>query len=435
MVTAKFESQRQGLTSFVLWCVRHNRFELTFAVLILLNAMVMALDMQLKSHKTAHDIDFNDAKATGLERWPAVQASIPIFEVAFGFVFTLEVLMKMFALRLDFFRTAWNVFDTLIVSFWFIDLFAKGGLLMNPMLLRLLRLFRLVRLIRLVRAMEMFDTLLLMIASIKASISVLLWGTILLVTIMMMTSLCLNSMLVPNMLDTSMPIEDRRTLFLYFGSISRSMITMYEITLGNWVPPCRALMETVSEWYGVIIVVYRATAGFAVVKVITGVFLHETFRAAANDDDLLIRSKERARKRHLAKMESFFEAADDDNDGKVSREEFLEILRVPRVATWLSAMDIPVTEPDLLFEHLAGLTQEHHARYGQSNGEIVAEHDGLLTVEELSEGVAKLCGPAQQFNVVQLLRRDETMIRELKLVGDQISQRVRDHGGSAHVWT
>ena len=37
----------------------------------------------------------------------------------------------------------------------------------------------------------------------------------------------------------------RQKVFLYFGSFTRSMVTLFEITLGNWVPVCRTLMDNI----------------------------------------------------------------------------------------------------------------------------------------------------------------------------------------------
>merc|ERR1712159_764168 len=63
----------------------------------------------------------------------------------------------------------------------------------------------------------------------------------------------------------------RNELFQKFGTFSRGMMTMAEITIANWVPVCRLLYE-VSELYGLIIIVYVVILNFAVLRVITGVF-------------------------------------------------------------------------------------------------------------------------------------------------------------------
>merc|ERR1719191_1989783 len=82
-------------------------------------------------------------------------------------------------------------------------------------------------------------------------------------------------------------------VFRYFGSFARSMLTMFEITLGNWIVPARALVENVSEWYMVFAIFHKLVIGFSVVSVITGVFIQETFKVATSDDTLMLIQKNR----------------------------------------------------------------------------------------------------------------------------------------------
>merc|ERR1711920_449139 len=92
--------------------------------------------------------------------------------------------------------------------------------------------------------------------------------------------------------------------------------------------------------------------GFAVVNVISGVFMHETFKVASSDDDLMVVQKKRATEKHVMKMRNLLSQADTSNDGIVEREEWREALQRDSVRTWLSAMDIEVGDPDLLFDFL-----------------------------------------------------------------------------------
>merc|ERR1712007_171726 len=114
-------------------------------------------------------------------------------------------------------------------------------------------------------------------------------------------------------------------------------------------PITRRLIEKVSELYGPLILLYRFTVGFAVVRVITRVFLHETFKVAAMDDDLMILQKQRSASRHRRKMLALVKQADTSNDGVIQKDEFLEILENQRIKTWLAAMDLEVADGEVLF--------------------------------------------------------------------------------------
>merc|ERR1719198_2319740 len=110
------------------------------------------------------------------------------------------------------------------------------------------------------------------------------------------------------------PVEERQQVYEYFGTFSRSMLSMFEITLANWPPVARLLSENVSEFFMPICVVHKLLIGFAVVGVINGVFMQETFKVAATNDRIMIRQKEKAAKMHTAKMRRLFEQADDSGD-------------------------------------------------------------------------------------------------------------------------
>merc|ERR1719240_570583 len=109
-------------------------------------------------------------------------------------------------------------------------------------------------------------------------------------------------------------------MFEYFGTFTRTQITMTEITFGNFVPVCRFLNEQVNESYGYFIIAYKVAAGFALLSVVRGVFLQQTFKAAASDDELMVVQKQRAQQLHQRKMTRFFNAA--AVDGYIQREDF-----------------------------------------------------------------------------------------------------------------
>merc|ERR1712048_1042668 len=92
--------------------------------------------------------------------------------------------------------------------------------------------------------------------------------------------------------------------------------------------------------------------GEALVRVMTGIFMFETFKAAAADDELMIMQKEAQQKMHASKMQHLFEEADEEGDGFLSYEEFLEIVEDVRVKTWLNAMDIDIADATVAFDLL-----------------------------------------------------------------------------------
>lgn len=367
--------------------VEHPAFEMVFGALIIANVMVMALEIEYNGIQLRKDVGY--MMEVHEDMWADADISkieivFPILEICFGVAFTIEVLVKMVALRHHFFFYFFNIFDLVIVVVWCLDSTVGLALIANPMLLRLVRLLRLLRLLRLVRMIELFDTLLLMVSSIRASLSVLIWGTLVLVITMTGCALVLHNLVSETIADREADTDLRTGLFEYWGTFGRCMVSMFEVTLGNWVPPCRLLMNHMTEWYGLAFIVYKCVVGFAVVKVITGVFMHETFKCAAQDDELMIQRLARGKSNFKAKMGKLFEESDTSSDGLIELKEFKQVLSDERVYNWLQAMDITITSPDAFFRRIAG-------------------PDMLLSSDELIKNMARNRGFASQVDAITLL--------------------------------
>lgn len=399
--------------------VTSHAFEITFALLILLNAALIATEMQHKSYRLLSELESNGEtwpRDLG-ETWPSASTVFEVFEIGFGSIFMLEVFLKIIAERHHFLSSGWNIFDTIVVTVWFVDHLSliSTSMILNPMILRVCRIARLLRLLRLVRMVEFFDTLTLMISSIRASVTVLVWGTILLLMIMMVCAMSFNSIISSYITDEGLDIKLRLQLFSFFGSFTRCMVTMFELTLGNWVPVCRLLLDNVGEWLGMCVLVYELAVSFAVVRVISGIFLHETFKCASMDDELMIKTQNRAKKRFTAKMRQLFHEMDTSNSGLVSIQQFKDIIADSRVQGWLLAMELNIKEPERVFSYLVG---NESCRADLLTGEEV------LHADELVSGMARLRGAAREFDLLILMAESHEVRREFEA-------REREH---AEVW-
>ena len=383
-----------------------DAFEVIFAILIILNAITIAVQVQYLSFDTAHKLGWPGATTGSKDTWPTAGPAFILAEYFFGIVFTLEVAAKLAAGPKRCVKSAWNVFDALIIGFWLVSLLASSGGFMNPTLLRLARLVRLLRLLRLVRTVQMFDVLRILIGSLRASFSVLMWSLVVLVLIVLSTALVLNFALEDYIADKSNPIEARKEVFELFGSCSRSAVTAFEMTLGNWVVPLRELQENVSEWYGLVILVYVCVVSFAIIQVTRAVFMEQTFRVAASDEDLVIMKEERAIEKHIRDMSRFFTEGDESGNGFLSLDEFKSITADPRVKAWLSTIGIDMSNGSA--EHVFEL--------------IEGEEDGHISAEELVQGMAKLKGPARSLGLLQLARQFDAIERMYVRLEKQISR-------------
>jgi hypothetical protein len=167
---------------------------------------------------------------------------------------------------------------------------------------------------------------------------------------------------------------------------------------------CRLLVENVNEWFMLFCLAHKLTIGFAVIGVINGVFMQETFKVSSNDDAIMIRRKEHDVRIWSAKVHRLFQATDHDGDGVVDHGEFHAVMRDPDIKMWMSSLDLPVGDPDALFELLD------------------ADETGELTPEEMVRGVLRLRGAAKSVDLIafkkQLDRLQRTVVASLDRGGE-----------------
>lgn len=375
-----FHIDRSSMRNFV----KGPFFETSFAILILINTIFMALEYQFNGLLVGLEINYPYMDSVTSKHWPWARDTFEASEWFFGLAFSCELVMKLAGLKCDFFKDCWNYLDLLIVMFWIIDV-----LPLDPMLIRVFRLAKLLRLIKLAKSIKSFDSLYLLTASIASSASALLWSGALTCIVQLSVALILSTFLLPYCTDLSNPPEDRMEVYRYFGTFSRSMLSMFELTLGNWVPISRILSEKVSEWYTIFTLAFQVVLGFAVIKVITGVFLTETMKVASMDDSIMLKSKERAVRLHKEKMGRLFEHADLDSNGCIDCVEFHQLLQDKEVRQWLSSMELDIwTEQD-----------------GDALFTMIDDGDGLVTLDELVKGVARLKGQARNVDLALMNKR------------------------------
>mmetsp|Transcript_68123 Transcript_68123/g.134450 ORF Transcript_68123/g.134450 Transcript_68123/m.134450 type:complete len:584 (+) Transcript_68123:37-1788(+) len=402
--TMKNTGQTGPLALLDRW-VGSTTFETAFAALILLNTLVMAVESQYRGLDSGFKVGYPGSNAPADDVWPWARLFFDIMEWFFGILFTIELFMKIITLRRNFCCDVWNIVDFVIVAAWLFTAFGTVQFPIDPMLLRLARLARLLRLLKLVHTIQACDSLYLMTTAMTGSISVLFWSVCLLVIVQMMIAFLLQQLLETYVVDESKPKEQRMEVFKFYGTFARTMLTMFEITLGNWMPPCRALVENVNEWYMIFSLSHKLVIGFSVVSVITGVFIQETFKVATTDDRIMVMIRERASKTHSKKMTALFNSADTDGSGFIDYNEYREIFEDPEVITWLAAMELDVTDLDMIFELLD------------------TDSDGRLSRADLVQGISRLKGHARNCDMISLHRENMQLGKKLGSIEALLSDR------------
>jgi len=358
--------------------VNSSWFELVFACLILINACIFALEVQISGWDKGVSYGYLERAQTYGNKAPWNRV-IDVFEVMatlIGVAFSVEVCVKILGMGPRRFASDWwNWFDSMVVIGWLLE--DAGGSLdlpLNARALRSFRLLRILRVLRLLRTIQLFDSLYLLNAALKRSIAVLTWSLVYLGVVQLSLALMLSELIHAVYLENqSFPHEEREQVFVYFGTFSRATLTMFEMTLANWPPVCRVMTQNVSEWWVLFALVHKLVLGFAVIGIINGVVMQETFKAAAQDKNVMVRDRQRQLENVSNRLRRLFDVADLEKDGYITVNEFVKMCETPELGIWLSSIGLSTNDAVKVF-HL------------MDNG------CGFLSADELVEGVQRFRG-------------------------------------------
>ncbi|EER13485.1 conserved hypothetical protein [Perkinsus marinus ATCC 50983] len=175
----------------------------------------------------------------------------PIFEtlnVFFVLVYIVELIIRIYYNRADFFNDAFNIFDCILVFKTIVETFIVSGSALKSLLS--LRLVRMIRLIRLVRLLRFFRELWLVLTGIIAMLKTLAWVTLLLFSLTWVCAILLRLVLGKS---TAWAFTTRQIAgpyeffdpYEYFGTPWAGLLTLFQVTTqDNWMisvarPVCR----------------------------------------------------------------------------------------------------------------------------------------------------------------------------------------------------
>lgn len=397
--------------------VNNNTFELVCCLVIVCNIVVMALEFQYLGCDGGYTIQHADCPEPPWQALPWAGPTFTFLSAFFMFVFVCEFLLRLAALQLsEMICNGWLWFDfamlmcgaaDLIERFSAID-FVRG---INPTVLRAARVLRMLRMMKVLKpgllrvyhssnVSPIFPSLFLIVKSLQASRQALFWSVLILLFTMSSVGMLMHQLLLSFLEDPGVSEADRREVFEYFGTYTRMITTMFELTLGNWAPPSRLLMSKHSQYWGLFVVVYRCIFCFALVSVTNAVFITETNRVASSDDEVIMMCRERARRACASKLEELFNELDESGDGFVSWDEFSVLLNDEVMRDYLITMDLPVGDLEGLFH-------------------LLDDGDGQVQSSEFIERVQTVKGTAQNINMLQVQKMVRQMYDKLEGV-DQV---------------
>eukprot|EP00747_Dinoflagellata_sp_TGD_P082129 gnl/TRDRNA2_/TRDRNA2_161575_c2_seq1.p1 gnl/TRDRNA2_/TRDRNA2_161575_c2~~gnl/TRDRNA2_/TRDRNA2_161575_c2_seq1.p1 ORF type:complete len:276 (+),score=28.56 gnl/TRDRNA2_/TRDRNA2_161575_c2_seq1:1-828(+) len=249
--------------------------------------------------------------------------------------------------------------------------------------LRLFRIFRLLRILRAGRLLRLLMPLRLLVLSVLGSIRLLSWLVVLVSLQCYVYAIILTEMVTDlRMEEVSAQQELKHAELIQegYGSLDRSMLTLYMIiTSGiDWNSALQPLRHDTGV--KILFVVYVTCSTFALMNVVTGVFV-ETAMHVAKDDK---------REMLLTVMRDSLCHFDDNLSGAVDFEEFDKFMNDPTMQGYLKSIELDPHES----RHLFDLLDE--------------DGSGEVSGEELVQGCMKLNGGARRMEIASFMRDQAT---------------------------
>mmetsp|Transcript_66034 Transcript_66034/g.146682 ORF Transcript_66034/g.146682 Transcript_66034/m.146682 type:complete len:286 (+) Transcript_66034:263-1120(+) len=212
----------------------------------------------------------------------------------------------------------------------------------------------------------------------------LCWSMVLLAVFMCMGALILGNLLQDFIKDESQNLDDREWVWRHYGTAYRATYTLYEVTFaGNWPTNVRPVLERVSQTFVIFYLLYITIIVFAVIRVISAIFLKDTLDEAHNDAQHLVLDRMRKKAEYIDRLEGVFKTLDVHGAGTLSEEGLNNMLANPKVKAYFQTLEVDVQEGHALFHLL-------------DNG------DGEVTLDEFIDGIMRCKGPARAIDTVAL---------------------------------
>ena len=130
--------------------LQSSRYEMVIAMILCINVLWMAFELQFYGSLAGYDMGFFSERPVPSEALPTWEVLIEVGDVLFTAFFVLDVVVRVFVLRMAFWKVYANYVDVAVSVTSLIEVTILYGVPVpvNPVLFRLLRIGKLARAIR-----------------------------------------------------------------------------------------------------------------------------------------------------------------------------------------------------------------------------------------------------------------------------------------------
>mmetsp|Transcript_83282 Transcript_83282/g.258582 ORF Transcript_83282/g.258582 Transcript_83282/m.258582 type:complete len:319 (-) Transcript_83282:86-1042(-) len=247
------------------------------------------------------------------------------------------------------------------------------------------------RVLRACRVIRHFKQLHLLVQGFLTSMQAVFWIAVLFISVVFVAGIICTTIVGQRSQDWGPPEgtqEDADQIDLMFGTLLRSMITMFQmVTLDNWADIC-GLVGKRSYAMNLFFIAYTLMTAFAMIALLTGVITENvnSVSSAGQKED-----EDKRFSDFVDTLQYAFHITDSDEDGGLSIEEFTNLVAMPEV------------EHGIL--HRPGQASWSADDIVDFFKSLDASGDGKVTWSEFRSGLKRVQGPAAARQVA-LLRAD-----------------------------
>jgi hypothetical protein len=390
-------------------------YEVANAIAIVLNALFITWE-------TEHRAALIQTSATS----PAVVRGelLPLLvSDVFCLIFLVDLSLRIFAERSSFFCSRdyrWNIFDIFVVVTAFLETIAHWEQYASPeasgasgfrtlmgkfSMLRIVRLLRAIRVSRALRVSRFFRELRVMVYSLASATKSLAWSVVLLLIILLIFGVFFTDGTVAYCVQHGVDQASSRTLRDYFGSLSGATVSLFMAMSGgiDWDDIYEALSPLPSE-YKFAFLSFVTFAIFALLNVVTAVFVDTAMQRSQSDRELLVQQEMEQKVEFVEMLQRVFEELDSNGSGTLTLDEFEQQIQDEHILTYLSTLELDIDQVRVLLSLLD------------------VDQNGEVDIEEFITGCLRLKGRAKSLDMAILQYQIEWMLHNLSSLSDNISQ-------------
>jgi hypothetical protein len=323
-------------------------------------------------------------------------------DVAFCVFFVAELLCRIIGYGRTFFTDEnnrnWHILDCVLVITQVLDVaFQLCGEMVNSYLGAWLRLMRLIRVVRMVRLVRFVRELRMITSSIMGCIKCLMWTMFLLLLLMYMVALCLREIF-EDISEVVASGESQLDWHIYCGSLGRIILALFASITGgiNWGDLVYPFYQGGFPVMGAILCFYIAFCIFALMNVVTGVFVERAVITAERDNNTVL----------VDNLCSLFDMKGENSQQTITLDAFEEKLDTAAMKEYFEAVNLDTSEAPYLFEILD------------------MDGSGSVDREEFVSGLLRLRGNAKALDLTVMMKETSRVYQHMERQMQRMSNHV-----------